>query len=371
MWGTKVVLSLLVAMAVNLHTTHFRFGIDELAEDTHGWHAAEDVNPAQGVIAVDTTFLLRFTVQETGGTAAANTDQQFQCRKNTDPWQDITTTSTIAKAVAAIPFTNGQACTKRLSGTGTFEVSGAGCTEDGLSGGAPNDIAASGNSETECGLQMVGADVAGNDVIEFRLTSPDFTITNDVVPSITVAGATTLAPSAIASAEVFGSAKELLTLPVGAIPSAEAFGSLTTALRLIASAIASAEAIGTHSIAEAQDILSPTGIPSAEAFGTAKEVLTLVATALVSAEAVGAPRPVMVTFPGGIATAEIVGSHALLSVIRTNGIVSDEAFGTASIPWMVLASSIPSAEAFGNLARPKRTLIGEDWSSAAAVIIND
>ena len=173
-------------MAVNLHATHFRFGIEELLEATHGWHAALDTNPAQGVIANDTTFLLRATIQETGGTAAANTDTQFQCRLNAGAFQNITTTSTIVKAVVSVAFTNGQACTKRLTGTGTFETSGAGCTEDGLSGGAANDIAASGNSETECGLQIVGADVANNDVIEFRWTSPDFTITNDVVPSLTV-----------------------------------------------------------------------------------------------------------------------------------------------------------------------------------------
>jgi len=173
-------------VAVNLHTTHYRFGVEELLEATHGWHAAEDANPAQGVIANDTTFLLRFNVQETGGTAAGNTDQQFQCRLNGGTWQNITTTSTIVKAVASVAFTNGQDATKRLSGTGTFESSGDGCTEDGLSGGAQNDIAASGCSETECALQIVGADVANNDTIEFRLTSPDFTVTNDVVPTLTV-----------------------------------------------------------------------------------------------------------------------------------------------------------------------------------------
>ena len=176
-------------MAVNLHTTRYRFGVDELAESTHGWHAAENVNPTQGVIAVDTTFLLRFTVQETGGTAAANVDNQFQCRLNGGAFQNITTTSTIVKAVAAAAFANGANCTKRLAGTGTFETTAAGCTEDGLSGGASNDIAASGNSETECGLQIVSANVAHNDSIEFRLTSPDFTITNDVVPTITVSEA--------------------------------------------------------------------------------------------------------------------------------------------------------------------------------------
>lgn len=173
-------------MATNLHTTHYRFGIDQLAESTHGWHANEDANPAQGVIAVDTTFLLRFTVQETGGTQALNTDNQFQVAKNGGAFQNITTSSTIVKAVAAVAFNEADNCTKRLSGTGTFESSGAGCTEDGLSGGNANDIAASGNSETECGLQIVSANVAHGDVLTFKLTSPDFTITNDVVPTLTV-----------------------------------------------------------------------------------------------------------------------------------------------------------------------------------------
>jgi len=173
-------------MAVNLHTTHYRFGINELAESTHGWHAALDTNPAQGVIAVDTTFLLRFTVQETGGTAAGNTDQQFRCALNGGAFQNISTTSTIVKAVTTTVFANGADLTKRLTGTGTFESSGDGGTHDGLSGGPQNDIAASGNSETECALQIVGGDVVHGDVITFALTSPDFTITNDVVPTLTV-----------------------------------------------------------------------------------------------------------------------------------------------------------------------------------------
>src|SRR3972149_2868347 len=145
-------------MAVNLHATHYRFGINELAESTHGWHAAEDANPAQGAIAAGVTFLLRFTVQETGGTAAGNTDQQFQCALNGGAFQNITTTSTIVKAVTTTVFANGADLAKRLSGP----------------------------AETECALQIVSADVANNDVVTFRLTSPDSTITNDVTPTLTV-----------------------------------------------------------------------------------------------------------------------------------------------------------------------------------------
>ena len=173
-------------MPVNLVTNHYRFGINELAENTHGWHAAIDTNPATGVIAVNTTFLLRFNVQETGATAAANVDNQFQVALNGGTFQNITTSSTIVKAVAATPLTGGGNCTQRVPGTGTFETTGAGQTVTGLSGGTANDIAISGCSETECGLQIVGSDVAEGDVLTFRLTSPDFTITNNVVPTLTI-----------------------------------------------------------------------------------------------------------------------------------------------------------------------------------------
>ena len=173
-------------MATDLRQTHYRFGIDELAESTHGWYAAEDANPSPGAIPLDTVFLLRFNEQEAGGTAAANTDAVFQYNRNGVGWIDITTTSPVVKAVAAVALANGSACTKRLSGTGTFETSGAGQTEDGSSGGPANDIAASGCSETECGLQIIGADVAHGDVLQFRFQSPDWTVTYTVTPSYTV-----------------------------------------------------------------------------------------------------------------------------------------------------------------------------------------
>ena len=139
--------------------------------------------------------MLRFTVHETGGTAAGNVDNQFQCSLNGGTFQNITTSSTIAKAVAAAAFANAENTTKRLSGTGTFESSSQGCTEDGLSGGAQNDIAASGNSETECAIQINDADTNPGDVITFQLTSPDFTITNDVVPTVTLANPLVVTPA--------------------------------------------------------------------------------------------------------------------------------------------------------------------------------
>lgn len=298
-------------MAVNLHSTHYRFGIDELAENTHGWHAAEDVSPAQGAIAVDTTFLLRVTIQETGGTAAANTDVQFRCKKNAGAFQNITTTSSICKAVAATALTDAAACTKRLSGTGTFETSGAGQTEDGLSGGAPNDIAASGNSETECGLQIVGADVVAGDVITFAWTSPDFTITNDVVPTVTVAGATIVDADG-ASAGIGASSVLMASVIGGATASAGLAASAVVAAALWVG-IAAAAGVGTPEAVTG----AVAAVDGASAgVGTASGTATNTEAVDGASAGVGAATGVMAAYAGAAgASAGVAVADGLMAIV--------------------------------------------------------
>src|SRR5688572_6830230 len=152
-----------------LSQSHYRFGLNEGTESTHGWHAAEDVDPAPGKIPVNTTFLLRFCLQ-CDATLLSNIDVEFQYRRNGGTWTNITTTSSVVKAVTTSVFTNQSNPTKRLSGTGTFEASSASCTHTGVGGGTAFDIVDSGNGETECALQLVGNDVNDGDRIEFRLT---------------------------------------------------------------------------------------------------------------------------------------------------------------------------------------------------------
>src|SRR5688572_24726210 len=94
-------------------------------------------------------FLLRFCVQA-NATGLNNVDNEFQFRQlrggvEIVGWTNITTSSSVVRTGATSVFLNAANCTKRLSGTGTFESSGAGCTHDGISGGANNDIVASGN----------------------------------------------------------------------------------------------------------------------------------------------------------------------------------------------------------------------------------
>lgn len=165
--------------------SHFRFGIEELAESTHGWYAAEDVN----INFADTVnrFLLRFCLQ-CDATALSNLDAEFQYRINGGTWTAITTSSSVVRALSTSVFTDAQSPTKRLSGTGTFESSSQGCTHDGISGGAAFDIVASGNGETECSLQLQAANLKHGDVIDFRLTRDGAILldTYSVTPSITI-----------------------------------------------------------------------------------------------------------------------------------------------------------------------------------------
>jgi hypothetical protein len=174
-------------MALTL--SHFRFGEASGTESTHPWLAAED----RGImLPPGRPILARATVQA-DATGQANCVMQWQRRllragAVVSDWADVTTTSSVVRTGATAVFANGANCTKRLSGTGTFEATAAGCTHDGSAGGAANDIAANGNSETLIGIQIIGADTAIGDDIELRITRGGVTLLNAyaVVPTIRV-----------------------------------------------------------------------------------------------------------------------------------------------------------------------------------------
>lgn len=181
-------------MAVNVHATHYRWGNDDgSTEANYTFAAAQDTSlPA---VVEGSTLLLRVGVQETGGTAASNHDFQLRRSINGGAFANVTTSSTHVKAVAAASFADADNATQRLTGmTGTFETSANGCSEDGLCGGNNCDILASGNTECVFAIQFVAADLNPADVVTFDITSPDSTITNDVVPTATTANPITLTP---------------------------------------------------------------------------------------------------------------------------------------------------------------------------------
>lgn len=176
---------------------HYRFGVDELAESTHGWYAAQNTNPNFGVIPFDTTFLLRFLCQ-CDATALSNADFEFQYRKNGGTWTQISTSSLNVRAVTPTCWADAAHTTNRLTGgTGTFEASSQGCTADGISGGTAFDIVSNGFGETECAMQLRSADLVPGDFIEFRLTRDGALLmdTYAVTPALGIPLTPAVAPS--------------------------------------------------------------------------------------------------------------------------------------------------------------------------------
>jgi hypothetical protein len=166
----------------------------------------------------------------------------------------------------------------------------------------------------------------------------------------------TLSPTAIASAEAFGSdtIHATITISPSSIATAQAFGTTIVAATntLLPSAIAPAEAFGTATLLTGVVVITPSGLASAGAFGTAivANLNQLLPSAIASAEAFGTPtvvRGVVTILPSGIASAEAFGTLNVLTVIIPAGLVSAEAFGTPYIQATIGPTGIISAQAFG------------------------
>jgi hypothetical protein len=165
----------------------------------------------------------------------------------------------------------------------------------------------------------------------------------------------------------FGTANVQITTPTtiiapSAINSAEAFGTPTILrgnVNILPSAIASAQTFGTAVIVRGGVIIIPTGITSQQNFGTpiVSSLAKILPSAIGSGEAVGTPiivRGVARVLPSSIGSAEVFGSHTLraTAIIIVSGIASGEEFGdpTVTLPaagLTILPSAITSAEAFG------------------------
>lgn len=175
-----------------LAQSRYRFGVVELAEATHSFLAAENVNVSRAV-GVGGQFLARMGIQASGGVAHNNVAAKWQYEHQNSQgvvtaWADITQSSAVVRTGSTTVFANQANCTNRLGGTGTFESSGAGCTHTGAFGGNALDIVSNGRAETEIGLQLIAADVDMGDKIRLRVVMSNGTLLNsyDAFPEITV-----------------------------------------------------------------------------------------------------------------------------------------------------------------------------------------
>src|SRR5215216_1605634 len=168
--------------------THYRHRIDGgVASDvTEIWGAAQDTDWYPGL---GTPFRLRLGMDNTG-TGAMVTGPQLRVSKNGGAYQAVTTTSTIVKGTDASP-TASSASDASLTTT-TFDLTaGSGTAVAGRYSEAGNPTSpktGAGNyTEVEFGLQIVAADVAAGDTIDFRLQDGVTVFTTySVTPRITI-----------------------------------------------------------------------------------------------------------------------------------------------------------------------------------------
>ena len=133
--------------------------------------------------SADFNFQLRVRLQESGGKAGASSDDyRLQYSKNGGTWTNITTTSSNVKAHNSGDLTDGGATTQRLSaGNGSFvagKISETGEVVD-------HQLTANNHTEHLYSLTLVNANIALDDVIEFRVLHNASTITYGVVPKFT------------------------------------------------------------------------------------------------------------------------------------------------------------------------------------------
>jgi len=169
----------------------------------------------------------------------------------------------------------------------------------------------------------------------------------------------TAAPGGIGSAEAFGTpvAGGLLTATPTAIGTAEAFGTPEATIAAgapVPTGIPSAEALGTPSMSGLLTA-TPTGIPSAETFGTAVANVRITATpsSIGAGETFGTPAAgsILTAVPAAVPSGEAFGSPVAGGHLTVSpaGVVSGEQFGTPSAGGLLVATptGIPSGEAVG------------------------
>jgi hypothetical protein len=162
----------------------FRLRNDDGSETTATWLAAANTNAS---MLIDTTYRARFLVQQTGEITASDVDLEWQYNLAGAGWNNITTSSSVVRAVPSPNFIDAANCTQQL-GSGTFFTSNAGMTEDGTAGGTTLDPPAATEMETELSFQIRAADVAPGQTVQLRLTRDVGIVLNTYTqtPTITI-----------------------------------------------------------------------------------------------------------------------------------------------------------------------------------------
>lgn len=214
------------------------------------------------------------------------------------------------------------------------------------------------NVQTVSPSAIASAEAFGTDQLNMNVTGAGAIASGEAIGAPTVSpGPVTISPSGIATAEALGSATvtSKATISPSGIASAEALGAAVVSAKntISPSGIATGEALGA-AVLTALATISPAGIASAEALGadTVTSKATVSPAGIAAAEALGAAivSALNTISPSGIASAEAIGDHAIGTILQPSAIASDEAVPSPTVspgPVTVSPSGIASDEAFG------------------------
>jgi len=179
-----------------LDQASFRGREDDGSESTATWIDIADNDWTQ---KTDQNFRVRFLVQESGaGTASGTLDAQLQYNLGGAGWNNVTTSSSVVKAVASGdaggPY-DGTATVQRI-GSGTF-VAGT-ISEDGLAA----QVSLSGDDETEIEfiITIIGSDVSDGNTLQLRITDASTTPSWTSTPTVTAQKPVEISADYLASA---------------------------------------------------------------------------------------------------------------------------------------------------------------------------
>ena len=155
----------------NLDQSHFRFRNDDGTEITATWKQDQDVDET---ILVDTIFRVRFVLDELEAVAGTD-DSRLQRDLNAAGFVVVSDTSAVIQAAdsADAGVNDGDVTTDIIGGTGTFAAGEIMSSETtgSLETNTATSYAASGHSEHEVVIQVIGADVNDADTIDLRLVN--------------------------------------------------------------------------------------------------------------------------------------------------------------------------------------------------------
>jgi hypothetical protein len=170
-------------MATTWVQTHARFRNDDGSQTTATWKAALDTNISVDVGAGNVNLRIRISSSQTGTTGAKVTGTLY-LSKNGGAYAAVTDVTSSVKAIASANFADEDATTQQIS-SGTFvagkmdEVNGA-CTATGT-------IAQNSVTEHEFSVQLISADLASGNTLDFRMRNGSTAYTTyTVTPRITV-----------------------------------------------------------------------------------------------------------------------------------------------------------------------------------------